>query len=116
MRYLVLPTKAPPTTRRAAKATKKRLKTAEMVNNRSGRHMYCKTAPLMDVKMVLSKEVENGLVQDRSRPMIIIGSDVISLYPSLRIKECGEEVYQAVMDSDIKWEGFIGKRQSDMSP
>ena len=46
--------------------------------------MYCKTAPLMDVKMVSSKEVENGLVQDRSRPMIIIGSDVISLYPNLR--------------------------------
>ena len=109
MRYLVLPTKAPPTTRRAAKATKKRLKTAEMVNNRSSRHMYCKKAPLMDIKMVSSKELENGLVQDRSRPMIIFGSDDISQYPNLRSKEYGEEVYQAVMDSDIKWEGVHWK-------
>ena len=38
--------------------------------------MYCKTASLMDVKMVSSKEEEKGLDQDRSRPMIIIGSHV----------------------------------------
>ena len=49
--------------------------------------------------------METCQVQDRSRPRIIIWSDVISLYPNLRSKECGEEVYQAVMDSDIKWEG-----------
>ena len=55
--------------------------------------------------MVSSKEVENSLVQYRSRSMIIIGSDIVSLYPNLRSKECGEEVYQIVMDSDIKWEG-----------
>ena len=67
--------------------------------------MYCKRTPLMDVRMVSSKDVENGLVQDRSRTMIIIGSDVISLYPNLRSKECVEEVHQAVMESDIKWEG-----------
>ena len=102
----VLSTTAPPTVGRAAKAAKMRLKRAEMVNTKRDRHMYCKTAPCMDVKMVSSKEVENILVQDWSRPMILIGSDVVSLYPNLRSKKCGEEVYQAVMDSDIKWEGI----------
>ena len=54
--------------------------------------------------MVSSRDVENDLIQDRSVPMIIIGSDVVSLYPNLRSKECGEEIYQAVVESDIKWE------------
>ena len=48
--------------------------------------MYCKTHSLLDVKMVSSKDVENDLVQNR--PMIIIGSDVASLYPNIRSKEC----------------------------
>ena len=79
---------------------------AKMANNRRNKHMYCKTQSMLDVKMVSRKDVDNGLVQDRSRPMIIVGSDVVGLYPNLRSKECGEEVYQAVMDSDIKWEGI----------
>ena len=75
-----------------------------MFNNIRNKHMYCKTQLILYVKMVSSSDVENGLIQDRSVPMIIIGSDVVSLYPSLRSKECGEEIYQAVVESDIKWE------------
>ena len=71
-----------------------------MVNTRRNKHMYCKTQPMLDVKMVSSKDVDNGLVQDRSKPIIIIGSDVVSLYPNLMSKESGEEIYQAVVDSD----------------
>ena len=59
--------------------------------------------------MVSSRDVENGLIQDRSVPMIIIGSDVVSLYPNLRSKECEEEIYQVVVESDIKWEGVHWK-------
>ena len=76
-----------------------------MVNIRRNKYMYCKTQPILDVKMVSIKGVENDLVQDRTRPMINIRSDVVKLYPNLRSKECGEEVYQAVVDCDIKWEG-----------
>ena len=65
---------------------------AEMANNRRNKHMYCKTQSMLDVKMVSRKDVDNGLVQDRSRPMIIVGSDVVGLYPNLRSKECGEEI------------------------
>ena len=64
--------------------------------------------------MVSSKDVDNGLVQDRSRLMIIIRSNIVSLYPNIRSKECGEEIYQAVVDSSGM--GSIGKRQSATLP
>ena len=42
-------------------------------------------------------------VQDFSLPMVLIGSDVTSLYPSLDANKVAELVYNAVMKSDIKW-------------
>ena len=56
--------------------------------------------------MMNSSEVPNSVVQDRSIPMVIIGADVVSLYPNLRWEPAGEQVYKAIMESDIKYEGL----------
>ena len=38
--------------------------------------------------------------------MVVIGSDAVSLFPSLTKLESAEEVAQAVMESSMKWEGM----------
>ena len=42
-------------------------------------------------------------VQDFSLPMVILGSDVAALYPSLDTDKVAELVYQAVKKSKIEW-------------
>ena len=49
-------------------------------------------------------EVLHEDLQDQSTPMVLIGTDVINLYPSLDIAKVVEEVSKAVMVSSIKWE------------
>ena len=78
--------------------------------------MYCKTQPMLDIKMVSSKDVDNGLVQDRSRPMIIIGSDVVSLYPNLRSRIAERRSIRQLSTQTSSGMGFIGKRQSTTLP
>ena len=41
--------------------------------------------------------------------MVIIGSDAVSLYPSLTKQESADDVAMAVLESDIKWEGVNWK-------
>ena len=53
---------------------------------------------------VSSKQVGQEWVQDRSRPMVVIGSDAVSLF-----QESVDEVAQAIMESDLKWEGVNWK-------
>ena len=43
-------------------------------------------------------------VQDQAIPMVVIGTDVESLYPSLNIEEVVKEVREAVYESRIEWE------------
>ena len=43
-------------------------------------------------------------LQDYTLPMVLLGTDVKNLYPSLDITQVVGEVEQAIMDSDIKWE------------
>ena len=38
--------------------------------------------------------------------MVILGFDVVSLYPNLDIEKVGERVKQAVLKNNIKWEGI----------
>ena len=45
----------------------------------------------------------------KSKEMVIVGSDCISLYPNLTKLESGEEIAAAVMDSDIVWTGIDWK-------
>ena len=58
---------------------------------------------------VSSKDVDQDWVQDRSRAMVVIGSDAVSLYPSMTKQESADEVADAVMKSDMKWEGVNWK-------
>ena len=62
-----------------------------------------------NVKWISSKDVSNKFVQDKSKEMVIVGSDCISLYPNLTKLESGEEIAAAVMDSDIVWTGIDWK-------
>ena len=41
--------------------------------------------------------------------MVIIGSDVVSFYPNMTKVESANEVAEAVMESDLKWEGVDWK-------
>ena len=51
-----------------------------------------RTAGYMRCGRVSSKDVSQERVQDRSRVMVIIGSDAVSLYPSLTKEESANEV------------------------
>ena len=66
----------------------------------------CKRQPKTNVTMMSSKDVPNDLVQDRSLPTVVIGTDVVSLYPNIKWEAAGEEIYQAIMDTTIKYEGM----------
>ena len=46
----------------------------------------CKKQEELQVVMVSSKDVHSSLVQDRFKPMVIVGSDVIFLYPNLTLE------------------------------
>ena len=43
-------------------------------------------------------------IQDRGKPMLIVGSDVEALYPSLEAAQVAELVYKAIMKSQVKFE------------
>ena len=58
---------------------------------------------------VNSKDVDKKWVQDRNQKMVIIGSDAVSLYPSLTKQESADEVANAVLESGIKFEGVNWK-------
>ena len=58
---------------------------------------------------VSSKQVAGEWIQDKSRKMVIIGSDAVSLFPSLTKQESADEVASAVLESDLKWEGVNWK-------
>ena len=50
------------------------------------------------------KELLEEDVQDQAVPMVVIGTDVESLYPSLVIRKVVEEVRSDIMESDIVFE------------
>ena len=50
-------------------------------------------------------ETDKALIQDRSSKLEIIGLDVEALYPSLEAIQVANIVYQAVMESKIKFRG-----------
>ena len=49
-------------------------------------------------------EVLHEDLQDQTIPMVVVGSDVISLYPNLDIRKVGGAVKEAVIKTDVKWE------------
>ena len=56
----------------------------------------CKKQQEMGVKMV-----QNNMVQDYCREMVVVGTDVVSLYPNLTWEAAGGEVFRAIVDSDV---------------
>ena len=58
-----------------------------------------------DIDQVLyGTEVLQEDLQDMSKPMLIIGTDVVNLYPSLDIKKVVANVREAVMETKITWQ------------
>ena len=57
-------------------------------------------------RTILSSEVNPEDLQDYQVPMVVMGSDVISLYPNLDISKMGDLVKEAVKSTEIKWEGI----------
>ena len=51
-----------------------------------------------------SQEALPEQIQDYGAKMIIMGSDVVSLYPNLEIEKVVRNIKEAVMESRIKWE------------
>ena len=45
-------------------------------------------------------------LQDFQNPMVLLGMDVVSLYPNLDMEKVGDRVKEAVKKSKIKWEGI----------
>ena len=54
---------------------------------------------------VQSDMVANDLIQDRGAKLQIVGSDVAALYPSLEAVEVAKIVYNAIMETDVKFSG-----------
>jgi hypothetical protein len=50
-----------------------------------------------------SREANPEDIQDFSLPIVLIGSDVTSLYPSLDADKVATLIYNAIMKTDIKW-------------
>ena len=42
--------------------------------------------------------------QDFSSPMVLVGSDVVSLYPNLDVSKVSKVMYEAVLESDMSWD------------
>ena len=51
-----------------------------------------------------AKEVLPEAIQDQTIPMVVVGTDVVNLYPSLIIKKVVGEVGEAILDSEVKFE------------
>ena len=57
-------------------------------------------------RLLRSREVNREVLQDRDSPMVIVGSDVEALYPSLEDVKVAEICYKAVLESDMKFENI----------
>ena len=56
--------------------------------------------------LIRARDVDKKVIQDRSKKMVIVGSDVEALYPSLEDTEVAEIVFNAIMDTDVKFDGI----------
>ena len=56
-------------------------------------------------RTIQSCEVNPEDLQDYQTPMVVMGSDVVALYPSMDTRGVGDIVREAVKKSDIDWRG-----------
>ena len=64
------------------------------------------SAKRMEHQGVGADEVENKYIQDRGRKIQVVGSDVAALYPSLEAIEVARIVYNAVLETEVKFAGI----------
>jgi hypothetical protein len=57
-------------------------------------------------KLLTAWEASKDQLQDREKPMLVIGSDVEALYPSLDDRKVAEICYRAVMETKMKFENI----------
>ena len=55
-------------------------------------------------RTISSQEANPEDLQDYSSPLVIIGSDVVSLYPNLKVREISERIKEAILESEMTWE------------
>ena len=55
-------------------------------------------------RTIRSQEARPEQIQDFEKPMVIIGSDVVALYPNLEIKRVTENVKEAIRKSGVRFE------------
>ena len=51
-----------------------------------------------------SKDTLPEDVQDKTKPMVVVGTDVVKLYPTLDIQKVVGVVMEAMVDTEIIWE------------
>ena len=56
--------------------------------------------------MVNSEESLPEDLQNYEVPMVVVGYDIVSLYPSMKIEPVVEKVRQAIIKSDMKWMSY----------
>ena len=65
-------------------------------------------------RILLGTEVLHEDLQDVSKPMVIIGTDVVNLYPSLDIKKVVGNVNEAILESKSRGRKLISLKGQDM--
>ena len=55
-------------------------------------------------RIISSKDVNPEDLQDFMTPMVLVGTDVESLYPNLKVAEVSKRMKEAILESEIKWE------------
>ena len=55
-------------------------------------------------RIISSKDVNPEDLQDFMTPMILVGTDVESLYPNLKVAEVSKRMKEAILESEMKWE------------
>ena len=106
----------PPTTKRGQRMRELRDKMEQMKEKRSGRANHVtqnvevqeKKEPRTwrGTRLVRSRDVERNKVQSRDKKMLIVGSDVEALYPSLEDIEVAEIIYKAVLESSVEFDSI----------
>ena len=63
--------------------------------------LRAKASTARGARLLRSKDAKNEEIQDKTKPMEVIGADVESLYPSLDCKTVANLVYKAILETDI---------------
>ena len=63
--------------------------------------LRAKAGTARGARLLRSKDAKNEEIQDKTKPMEVIGADVESLYPSLDCKTVANLVYKAILETDI---------------